>query len=71
MHLDQGGEWEAEFILFLKHHAIGTRVTGSHTGWQLGHAERHGALLGTAWSALIYEHQVTDREAMKVTRTSQ
>ena len=67
IHLDQGGEWEAEFILFLEHHAIGTRVTGSHSGWQLGHAERHGALLGTAWSALIYEHQVTDREGMKTT----
>lgn len=53
--LDQGGEWEAEFILMLEEHAIGTRVTGSHAAWQLGHAERHGA------------HQVVDREGMKKT----
>ena len=65
--LDQGGEWEAEFILLLEEHAIGTRVTGSHAAWQLGHAERHGAILATAWGALINEHQVVDREGMKRT----
>lgn len=65
--LDQGGEWEAEFILMLEEHAIGTRVTGSHAAWQLGHAERHGALLATAWGALIHDHQVVDREGMKKT----
>lgn len=65
--LDQGGEWEAEFILFLEHHAVGTKFTGSHAAWQLGHTERHGALLGIAWSALVFEHQVQDRNGMKVT----
>ena len=65
--LDQGGEWEAEFILFLEHYAIGTKFTGSHAAWQLGHTERHGALLGIAWGALIHEHQVKDRSGMKIT----
>lgn len=65
--LDQGGEWEAEFILMLEQHAIGTKYTGSHAAWQLGHAERHGALLGVAWGALVHEYQVQDREGMKTT----
>ena len=60
--MDQGGEWEAEFILILEQHAIGTKVTGAHGGWQLRHAERHGAHLGIAWSALIFEHQIEDVE---------
>lgn len=63
--MDQGGEWEAEFILILEQHAIGTKVTGAHGGWQLRHAERHGAHLGIAWSALIFEHQIEDRDGMK------
>lgn len=59
--LDQGGEWEAEFIMMMEEHAIGSKFTGSHAAWQLGHAERHGALLGIAWGALIAEHQVQDK----------
>ena len=65
--LDQGGEWEAEFLLAMEQHAIATRFTGSHAAWQLGHAERHGALLGTAWGALIHEHRIVGREGMKLT----
>ena len=65
--LDQGGEWEAEFLLVMEEHAIDTQFSGSHAPWQLGHAERHGALLATAWIALIQEHQVQDRTGMKAT----
>ena len=65
--LDQGGEWEAEFLLAMEQNAIATRFTGSHAAWQLGHAERHGALLGVAWGALIHEHKIVGREGMKVT----
>ena len=67
VHLDQGGEWEAEFIMLLEQHAIATKVSGAHAGWQLGLAERHGALLSIAWSSLIFEHQVQDRPGMKMT----
>lgn len=37
--------------MMLEQHAIGTKFTGSHLPWQLGHGERHGALLGIAWCA--------------------
>ena len=65
--LDQGGEWEAEFLMLLEQHAVATRFTGSHAAWQLGHAERHGALLGVSWGALVHEYQVIDRAGMKIT----
>ena len=64
--LDQGGEWEAEFIMMLEQHSIATRFTGSHAAWQLGHAERHGALIGVAWSSIIHEKKIEGREGMKV-----
>ena len=46
--LDQGGEWEAEFSLLLEQHAIGTKFTGSHAAWQLGHAKRFRHSLGSS-----------------------
>ena len=63
--LDQGGEFETEFIAVLESHSIASRVTGSYAAWQNGLAERHGALLGTAWTAVIEEMQVVGRQAMK------
>ena len=64
--LDQGGEWEAEFLMMLEQHSVATRFTGSHAAWQLGHAERHGALIGVAWSSIIHEKKIEGREGMKV-----
>ena len=64
--LDQGGEWEAEFLMLLEQHSVATRFTGSHAAWQLGHAERHGALIGVAWSSIIHEKKIEGREGMKM-----
>ncbi|OLQ12139.1 Transposon Ty1-DR1 Gag-Pol polyprotein [Symbiodinium microadriaticum] len=63
--LDQGGEFEAAFTGMLESHAIYSKVAGSHSPWQNGYAERHGALLGTAWAAIIAEHQSCGRVEMK------
>ncbi|CAE7368424.1 RE2, partial [Symbiodinium sp. KB8] len=63
--LDQGGEFEEAFVGVLEAHSIHSRVAGSHSPWQNGYAERHGALLGTAWSAIIAEHQSCGRVEMK------
>ena len=63
--LDQEGEFETEFIAVLESHSIASKVTGSYAAWQNGLAERHGALLGTAWTAVIEEMQVAGRQAMK------
>ncbi|CAL1135188.1 unnamed protein product [Cladocopium goreaui] len=42
-------------------------VSGAYAPWQNSFAERHGAILGVAWNALVVEHQVTDRKGMKTT----
>ena len=63
--LDQGGEFETAFMGMLESHAIYSKVAGSHSPWQNGYAERHGALLGTAWAAIIAEHQSCGRVEMK------
>ena len=47
--MDQGGEWETEFIAVLEQFGILSRVTGAYAPWQNSLAERHGAILGTAW----------------------
>ena len=65
--IDQGGEFEAEFILMLENHGIHSTTTGSHAGWQHALAERHGGLLGTTWHALIVENEVVSRQDMAVT----
>ena len=66
--MDQGAEWEREFISMLEEHGLLSKVTGSYAAWQNSLAERHGALLGVAWTALIFEHKVTTREEMKNAR---
>ena len=63
--LDQGGEFESDFVATLEQHAIHSKITGSHSPWQHGYAERHGALLGTAWEAIIAEQQCVGRAQMK------
>lgn len=65
--MDQGGEWEAEFIVMLEQHGLLSKVCGAYAPWQNSLAERHGALLGYAWKALITEHAVRDRSGMKTT----
>ena len=65
--MDQGGEWETEFISLLEQHGILSKVSGSYAPWQNSLAERHGAILGTAWSTLIHEYKIMDRKGMKLT----
>ncbi|CAE7228738.1 RE1, partial [Symbiodinium sp. CCMP2456] len=62
---DQGGEFEAGFVAVLESHGIASKVTGARAPWQAGLAERHGGLLGVAWTAIIEDMQVVGRKAMK------
>ena len=64
--LDQGGEFETEFIALLEAHSIASKVTGSYAPWQNGFCERQGALLGVAWSAAVEAEKAEGRQAMKV-----
>ena len=64
--LDQGGEWESEFIQLLENHAIHSEFVGSHSPWSNGLAERHGALLGVAMQANVDEKQLAGRAQMKI-----
>ena len=63
--LDQGGEFDGEFVGWLETHGIQSRHTGAKSPWQHGFSERHGALLGTAVSALIWEYKAKGREEVK------
>lgn len=56
--VDQGGEFDGEFVGWLETHGI-SKCTGAKSAWQHGFAERHGALLGTACSSLIWQYQAT------------
>ena len=53
--IDQGGEFDGEFVGWLEAHGIHSKTTGFF--WQHGFAERHGALLGTMCSSLIWQYQ--------------
>ncbi|CAE7864387.1 TY1B-PL [Symbiodinium microadriaticum] len=64
--LDQGGEFETEFIALLEAHSVASKVTGSHAPWQNGFCERQGALLGVAWSAAVQAEKAEGRQAMKI-----
>ena len=64
--LDQGGEFESEFIALLESHGIASKVTGSYAPWQHGFCERQGALLGVAWSAAIEAEKAEGRKAIKL-----
>ena len=52
---------------YLEELAIAAEVTGSHAGWQLALAERHGGILGVMWDACIQEHAAAGKEDMKKT----
>ena len=64
--LDQGGEWESDFIQLLEAHSIHSEFVGSHSPWSNGYAERHGALLGIAMQATVEEQQLVGRIQMKL-----
>ena len=55
--IDQGGEFDGEFVGWLEAHGIHSKTTGAKSPWQHGFAERHGALLGTMCSSLIWQYQ--------------
>ena len=65
--MDQGGEFEKEWILMLEQYGIFSTTTGSHAGWQHALAERHGGLLGVTWHGLIVEHSATSHHDMSLT----
>ena len=60
---------QAEFIAVLEQFGILSRVTGAYAPWQNSLAERHGAILGTAWMTLIHDYKVDSRPMMKMTLT--
>ncbi len=62
--MDQGGEFEREWILMLEQFGIHSTTTGSHAGWQHALAERHGAMLGICWHALIVDFRIETRHDM-------
>ena len=64
--LDQGGEWESDFIQLLEGHSIHSEFIGSHSPWSNGYAERHGALLGVAVQATVEEKQLVGRIQVKL-----
>ena len=68
--MDQGGEFEKEWILMLEQFGIHSITTGSHAGWQHAFAERHGALLGITWHALIVDFRVESRRDMAIALAS-
>ena len=65
--MDQGGEFEKEWILMLENFGIFSTTTGSHAGWQHAFAVRHGGILGMTWHALVVEFNAVSREDMAVT----
>ena len=64
--MDQGGEFEKEWILMLEQYGIHSTTTGSHAGWQHALAERRGALLGVCWHALVVDFRIESRHDMAV-----
>ena len=64
--MDQGGEFEKEWILMLEQYGIHSTTTGSHAGWQHALAERHGALLGVCWHALVVDFRIESRHEMAI-----
>ena len=64
--MDQGGEFEREWILMLEQFGIQSKTTGSHAGWQHALAERHGGLLGITWHALVVQYSIVEKGDMAV-----
>ena len=63
--IDQGGEFDGEFVGWLEAHGVHSRCTGARAGWQHGFSERHGGLLGHAWHAVIWQFQAKGKADMK------
>eukprot|EP00435_Cladocopium_sp_Y103_P070035 s255_g34.t1 len=63
--LDQGGEFDGEFIGWMESHGIHSKVSGARSAWQHGFAERHGALLGSACVSLIWQYKAKGRAEVK------
>ena len=64
--MDQGGEFEREWLMMLENYGIFSTTTGSHAGWQHAFAERHGGLLGTTWQALVVETRAESHQDMAI-----
>ena len=64
--MDQGGEFEHEWILMMESYGIHSKTTGSHAGWQHAFAERHGGILGSTWHAVAVETKAETRQQMAV-----
>jgi hypothetical protein len=56
---DQGGEFTAAVNTLLDDFSITSKVAGSHAPWQNGLAERHGSILGAAWTAICKAFEVS------------
>ena len=63
--LDQGGEFDGAFIAWLEAHGIHSKVSGARSAWQHGFAERHGAVLGTMCTSLIWQYQAKGASQVK------
>ena len=64
--VDQGGEFEAEFVAMCEEHGIDSRVVGAHAPWQHGFAERHGGILGEVWTKVVQDFNIIGREKAKL-----
>ena len=67
MVLDQGGEFEKEWILMLEGFGIHSITTAAHAGWQHALAERHGGILGMIWRALNVQFNAQSSAEMAAT----
>ena len=63
--LDQGGEFDGHFVSFLEQHGIHSKTTGAKSAWQHGFAERHGALLGTMFTSLVWQFKIEGKSQVK------
>ena len=63
--LDQGGEFDGAFVAWLEAHGIYSKVSGARSAWQHGFAERHGALLGTMCTSLIWQYKAKGASQVK------
>ena len=63
--MDQGGEFDGAFVAWLEAHGIHSKVTGARSAWQHGYAERHGALLGTMCTSLIWQYHAKGASQVK------
>ena len=64
--MDQGGEFEAEFVAMCEEHGIDSRVVGAHAPWQHGFAERHGGILGEVWTKVVQDFNIVGRGKAKL-----